>query len=69
MILAKQGSIITYNCRDDVWRYDVQNATIRTWRYGDSPRVGLPDPRVPFVEEHVDRIKVVAMDARVFSRS
>lgn len=68
MILAKQGPILTYNCRDDVWRYDVQNATIRTWQGGDSPRVGLPDPRVPFVEEQVDRVKVVAIDASVLSQ-
>lgn len=69
MILAKQGPIREYNFRDDVWRYDVQNATIRTWQGGASPKSGMQVLKVPFDEEQVDRVKVVAMDASVFSQS
>lgn len=69
MILAKQGPIREYSFRDDVWRYDLQNATIRTWHGGATPKSGMQVLKVPFDEERLDRVKVVAMDAKVFSQS
>lgn len=69
MILAKQGTVREYNFRDDVWRFDMQNLTVKAWYGGYFPKSVYKVPNPPFYEIRVDRVKVVAMDASVISRN